>query len=185
MCLAQSWYLVNDRYYQQALYPDRRPWSSRSSLRGKVDTESPGGTDIYSFVIESLSRARLFVTPWTVACTKLLRPWDFQGKSTGVGCHTQSTIKCGKLLKNYPSRLSEHRTIIQSLQIREDCLKVLTVHASLEEDQIKSPDTEDLNQSRGHFEEYIKSIGAEKEIDPEAFFPIPFLLTLYWHLNAF
>ena len=21
------------------------------------------------------------------ACTKLLRPWDFQGKSTGVGCH--------------------------------------------------------------------------------------------------
>ena len=23
----------------------------------------------------------------SVACTKLLRPWDFQGKSTGVGCH--------------------------------------------------------------------------------------------------
>ena len=36
---------------------------------------------------ESLSRARLFVTPWIVACTKLLRPWDFQGKNTGVGCH--------------------------------------------------------------------------------------------------
>ena len=27
------------------------------------------------------------MTPWIVACTKLLRPWDFQGKSTGVGCH--------------------------------------------------------------------------------------------------
>ena len=26
------------------------------------------------------------VTPWTVACTKLLHPWDFLGKSTGVGC---------------------------------------------------------------------------------------------------
>ena len=25
--------------------------------------------------------------PWTVACTKLLHPRDFQGKSTGVGCH--------------------------------------------------------------------------------------------------
>ena len=25
--------------------------------------------------------------PWKVACTKLLRTWDFQGKSTGVGCH--------------------------------------------------------------------------------------------------
>ena len=36
--------------------------------------------------VKSLSRARLFVTPWIVACTKLLRPWDFQGKSTGVGC---------------------------------------------------------------------------------------------------
>ena len=27
------------------------------------------------------------MTPWIVACTKLLHPWDFQGKSTGVGCH--------------------------------------------------------------------------------------------------
>ena len=37
--------------------------------------------------VKSFSRARLFATPWTVACTKLLHPWDFQGKSTGVGCH--------------------------------------------------------------------------------------------------
>ena len=36
--------------------------------------------------VKSLSRARLFATPWIV-CTKLLRPWDFQGKSTRVGCH--------------------------------------------------------------------------------------------------
>ena len=35
---------------------------------------------------KSFSRAQLFVTPWTVACTKLLRPWDFLGKSTGMGC---------------------------------------------------------------------------------------------------
>ena len=33
-----------------------------------------------------LSRAQLFGIPWTVACTKLLRSWDFLGKSTGVGC---------------------------------------------------------------------------------------------------
>ena len=26
------------------------------------------------------------VTPWTVAC-QLLRPWDFPGKNTGVGCN--------------------------------------------------------------------------------------------------
>ena len=37
--------------------------------------------------VKSLSGARPFVTPWTVTCTKLLRPWDFQSKSTGVGCH--------------------------------------------------------------------------------------------------
>ena len=37
--------------------------------------------------VKSLSCARLFATLWTVACTKLLHPWDFQGKSTGVGCH--------------------------------------------------------------------------------------------------
>ena len=29
-----------------------------------------------------LSRVQLFVTPWT----RLLHPWDFPGKSTGVGC---------------------------------------------------------------------------------------------------
>ena len=37
--------------------------------------------------VKSLSHAWLFATPWIAACTKLLRPWDFQGKSTGVGCH--------------------------------------------------------------------------------------------------
>ena len=37
--------------------------------------------------VKSLSHVRLFVTPWAVACTRLLRPWDFLGKSTGAGCH--------------------------------------------------------------------------------------------------
>ena len=37
--------------------------------------------------VKLLSRARLFATPWIVACTKLLHPWDFPGKSTGVGCY--------------------------------------------------------------------------------------------------
>ena len=36
--------------------------------------------------VKSLSRVRLFATPWTAA-TRLLRPWDFPGKSTGVGYH--------------------------------------------------------------------------------------------------
>ena len=39
-----------------------------------------------SIVLSCFSRVRLFVTPWTVAC-QAPRPWDFQGKNTGVGCH--------------------------------------------------------------------------------------------------
>ena len=34
--------------------------------------------------VKSLSRIQLLATPWTVACTRLLHPWDFLGKSTGV-----------------------------------------------------------------------------------------------------
>ena len=37
--------------------------------------------------VKSFSHVRLFVTLWTVACTRVLHPWDFLGKSTGVGCH--------------------------------------------------------------------------------------------------
>ena len=36
--------------------------------------------------VKSLSCVRLLATPWTAA-TRLLRPWDSPGKSTGVGCH--------------------------------------------------------------------------------------------------
>ena len=34
--------------------------------------------------VKSLSHVRLLMTPWP---TRLLHPWDFPGKSTGVGCH--------------------------------------------------------------------------------------------------
>ena len=34
--------------------------------------------------VKLLSHVRLFATPWTIA---LLHPWNFPGKSTGVGCH--------------------------------------------------------------------------------------------------
>ena len=36
---------------------------------------------------QSLSHVWLFMTPWTVAPARLLCPWDFPGKNTGVGCH--------------------------------------------------------------------------------------------------
>ena len=33
---------------------------------------------------------QLFATPWTIAPTRLLCPWDSPGKSTGVGCRFPS-----------------------------------------------------------------------------------------------
>ena len=36
--------------------------------------------------VKSLSRVRLLAAPWTTA-QQALRPWDFPGKNTGVGCH--------------------------------------------------------------------------------------------------
>ena len=36
--------------------------------------------------VKSLSRVWPFETPW-LQPTRLLCPWDFPGKSTGVGCH--------------------------------------------------------------------------------------------------
>ena len=36
--------------------------------------------------VKSLSRVQLFATPWTTAY-QAPPPWDFPGKSTGVGCH--------------------------------------------------------------------------------------------------
>ena len=36
--------------------------------------------------VKSLNRVQFLATPWT-ADFRLLHPWDFPGKSTGVGCH--------------------------------------------------------------------------------------------------
>ena len=56
------------------LWPARFPcpWNSLGKNTGKK--------------VKSLSCTQLFATPWTVACTKLLCPWDFLSKSTVVGC---------------------------------------------------------------------------------------------------
>ena len=66
--------------------PWRREWLPTSVF---LSGEFHGQRSLvgYSLKVKSLSHAWLFATPWTVACTKLLSPWDFPGKSPGVGCH--------------------------------------------------------------------------------------------------
>ena len=56
--------------------------------RMKRWNQSKNNTQLWIRVVKakSLSRVQLFLTPWTVAY-RLLRPWDFLGKGTGVGCH--------------------------------------------------------------------------------------------------
>ena len=47
-------------------------------------TEEPG--ELQSVKVKPLSPVRLFETPWTVPA-RILHPWYFPGKITGVGCH--------------------------------------------------------------------------------------------------
>ena len=56
-------------------------------LNKLIKFSDPQSFYLWKVKVKSLKRARLFATPWIAACTKLLCPWDFRGKSTVVGCH--------------------------------------------------------------------------------------------------
>ena len=58
----------------------------RTTQDGQVTVESSTKRGSLEKV-KSLSRVRLSAAPWTLAYlrTSLLSPWDFPGKSTGVG----------------------------------------------------------------------------------------------------
>ena len=69
-------------YARGSFQPRTRTWVSCIASRFLTDLAMKERK-----IVKLLSRVQLFATPWTVACTRLLRPWDFLGKSTGVGCH--------------------------------------------------------------------------------------------------
>ena len=58
--------------------------------------------------VKSLSCVRLFATPWTVLPARLLCPWDFPGKSTGVACH----FLLQRIFSNWVSRIIGRRFTI-------------------------------------------------------------------------
>ena len=87
--------------------------------------------------VKLLSHVRLFATPWTVAY-RLLLPWDFPGKSTGVDCHfllqgifsTQGSnpglLHCRQMLYH----LSHQGSFFLELSVQlSSCLLVLLEHS--------------------------------------------------------
>ena len=67
--------------------------------------------------VKSLSHVRFFATPWT-APTRLLHPWDFPGKSTGVGCHCLKGCHPQPIVKGSTLGLEGGITIPVSLKDR-------------------------------------------------------------------
>ena len=66
--------------------------------------------------VKSLSHVWLLVTSWTAA-PRLLRPWDFPDKSTGVGCHCLLQRKASKK-KQFWIQSCGRNTIYQESKIR-------------------------------------------------------------------
>ena len=81
---------VDSRRSNQSILKEISPGCSLEGLMLKLKLQYfghlMGRVERKKVKMKLLSRAPLFATPWIVACTKLLHPWDFQGKSTGVGC---------------------------------------------------------------------------------------------------
>ena len=55
--------------------------------KSRCTEQSWTGNETFPRTAHSLSHVRLFVTPWTAEPARLLCPWNFPGKNTGVGCH--------------------------------------------------------------------------------------------------
>ena len=71
-----SWEALHSRLY----VAEGRGRFKGAALLGSVDYCLGGKSKV-----KLLSRVQLFATPWSP--TRLLCPWDFPGKNTGVGCH--------------------------------------------------------------------------------------------------
>ena len=93
--LQSCYHTTKNKYMKEKILPIVEPLATGFILKKKKKIESISLSPVIvnshlsqvKVKVKSLSLARLFVTPWTAACIKLLRPWDFLGKSTGVGCH--------------------------------------------------------------------------------------------------
>ena len=60
--------------------------------------------------VKSLSRVRLLATPWTSAY-QAPPPWDFPGKSTGVGCHCLLHAARRSVLNQETCRIDDNQKV--------------------------------------------------------------------------
>ena len=102
------------------LHNENKYWCNHSRVQY-------GGTIVQYCIclpkVKSLSRVWLFATPWAVACTRLLHPWDFLGKSTRVGCHSFSGESSRPRDQTQVSRIVDRRfTIWATRQVPYVCL---------------------------------------------------------------
>ena len=79
----------------RGIFPDLRwnlcPLNSQADSSPLNHQESPGvnyWTRKEKKKVKSFSHVWLFATSRTVGWSRLLHPWEFPGKSTGVGCHS-------------------------------------------------------------------------------------------------
>ena len=85
--LSRLSYLANAKNWSQCM--DEENWGLKSPLGLLTPHVTlPLGWQVDESERESVSCSVVFdsVTPWTVAA-RLLCPWDFSGKNTGVDCH--------------------------------------------------------------------------------------------------
>ena len=76
---------VDCHFLLQEIFPTQE---SNPAWRADASPSDPPGklSPKWKWKVKSLSRVRLFVTPWTVASSGSC-VWDFPGKSSGVDCH--------------------------------------------------------------------------------------------------
>ena len=70
----------------QGIFPTQGLNSGLPTLRADFLPSEPPGKPIHTVVVQSLSHVRLLQSHG-LQPTRLLCPWDFPGKNTGLGCH--------------------------------------------------------------------------------------------------
>ena len=63
--------------------------------------------------VKLLSHVRLFETPWTAAYQA--PPWDFPGKSTGVGCHCLLHDKLSLCIKKQRHHFADKVSLVKAM----------------------------------------------------------------------